>query len=165
MTADDQDLAAYVLLRTDLPSMNPGKGAAQVHHAGVQMIAKYASSDMVQAYINSGNAAGAAYFNTTIVLGAAKHEIMNVLSAAENLANYSPNTVMFGSVTDPSYPFFVENIEIANLIPTTATTYQVNRQADGRVLMVREEFTCAWFLGSRNNILFRDLFADLRLHP
>jgi peptidyl-tRNA hydrolase len=54
-----KDLAVYILARTDLPSMNPGKMAAQVHHAGVQMMGKHGKDQLVQEYINWGNAAGA----------------------------------------------------------------------------------------------------------
>ena len=36
MTTNKRDLAVYVLVRTDIPSMNPGKAMAQVHHAGVR---------------------------------------------------------------------------------------------------------------------------------
>ena len=53
-----KDLAVYVLVRNDLPSMNPGKAMAQVHHAGVQMMFNHATNPLVKEYVQSGNAQG-----------------------------------------------------------------------------------------------------------
>lgn len=157
-----RDLAVYVLARTDLPSMNPGKMAAQVHHAGVQMVAKHGKRQMVQDYTADGILQGAVYFNTTIVLGATLYDIIQRGQMAEAAGE---DVVVFNTVTDPSYPFFVENTEIAALIPQTETTKAVKYMADGRVLMVREEVTCAWFLGDRNDARFTSIFEGLGLHP
>lgn len=156
------NLAVYILARTDLPSLNSGKLAAQVHHAGVQMMAKFSKSKMVKNYINLGVADGADYFNTTIVLGAELDDIIQRTRMAKFLGD---SIVEFDIVTDPSYPFFVENIEIANLIPQTSTTKIIKPMADNRVLMVRKEITCAWFIGDRSNSDFVNLFTELQLHP
>ena len=43
-----KDLAVYILSRNDLPSLNPGKAMAQIHHAGVQMMSKYHKSALVK---------------------------------------------------------------------------------------------------------------------
>ena len=162
MTDITRELTAYVLVRTDLPSMNPGKMAAQVHHAGVQMMAKHGKRKLVQDYVNDGIDQGAIYFNTTIVLGATLNDIVQRGQAA---GAASEDVVVFNTITDPSYPFFVESEEIANLIPQTDTIKIVKVLDNGRVLMVREEVTCAWFIGDRNDIRFRCLFEGLNLHP
>ena len=157
----NNDIAVYILARTDLPSLNAGKLAAQVHHAGVQMMAKLSKSSMVKNYILSGVAEGADNFNTTIVLGAELDDIIQCSRIAKFLGD---SIVQFDIVTDPSYPFFVENIEIANLI-TQPSTKLIKTINDGRVLMVRKEITCAWFIGDRNNTDFKNLFSGLSLHP
>jgi peptidyl-tRNA hydrolase len=157
---NDRDMTCYVLVRTDLPSLTPGKAMAQAHHAGVQMMAKYEERMKVQDYVNDGIAQGAVYFNTTIVLGATLTEILERGVAAEAAGDH---VVVFNTVTDPSYPFFVENAEIADLIPES-TAKVIKQMPDGRILMVREEVTCAWFLGDRNNPEFRALFDGLNLH-
>ena len=157
---NERDLAVYVLVRTDLPSLTPGKAMAQVHHAGVQMMAKHGNRKLVQDYVNDGIAQGAVYFNTTIVLGATLTEILERGVAAEAAGDH---VVVFNTITDPSYPFFVENAEIADLIPES-TAKAIKQMSDGRILMVREEVTCAWFLGDRNNPEFRALFDGLNLH-
>ena len=161
MEENQRDLAVYVLLRTDLPSMNPGKAAAQVHHAGVQMMAKHGKRQLVQDYVKDGVAQGAVYFNTTLVLGATLDDIVQRGQAAGAAGD---DVVVFNTVTDPSYPFFVENAEVADLIPESVAK-AVKKMPDGRVLMVREEVTCAWFCGDRNDVRFRCLFDGLDLHP
>jgi peptidyl-tRNA hydrolase len=158
---ENKDLAVYVLARTDLTSLNPGKLAAQVHHAGVQMMGKYSRRQLVQDYIKNGKAQGAVYFNTTIVLAASIHDIIQRLDAANE---FDESMIVFNSITDPSYPFFVENMEIASLIPSNAKIQIVKTMDDGRVLMTREELTCAWFLGDKNNLTFKSLFEGLSLH-
>ena len=155
-----QDLAVYVLVRTDLPSMNAGKAMAQVHHAGVQMMAQYGGRLKVQDYVSDGNAQGAVYFNTTLVLGATLTDIQERTQQAQAAGDH---VVLFNTVTDPSYPFFVENGEVADLIPESVAK-AVKQMSNGKILMVREEVTCAWFLGDRNNPAFRVLFDGLDLH-
>jgi hypothetical protein len=161
MEENTKELVVYVLLRTDLPSMNPGKAAAQVHHAGVQMMAKHGKRQLVQDYVKDGIAQGAVYFNTTLVLGATLSDIIQRGQEAENAGD---DVVVFNTVTDPSYPFFVENAEVADLIPESAAK-AIKKMSDGKILMVREEVTCAWFCGDRNDIRFCCLFEGLNLHP
>jgi len=161
MEENKRDLVVYVLLRTDLPSMNPGKAAAQVHHAGVQMMAKHGKRKLVQDYVADGVEQGAVYFNTTLVLGATLTDIIQRGQAAGAAGD---DVVVFNTVTDPSYPFFVENSEVADLIPESVAR-AIKQMPDGRILMVREEVTCAWFVGDRNDVRFRCLFDGLDLHP
>ncbi len=157
----NRELAVYVLVRTDLPSMNAGKAMAQVHHAGVQMMAQYGQRLKTQDYLADGVAQGAIYFNTTIVLGATLDDI---IQRGQMAGAAGEHVVLFNTVTDPSYPFFVENTEVADLIPEHVAK-GVKLMPDGRVLMTREEITCAWFLGSRTSPEFTKLFENLTLHP
>jgi hypothetical protein len=134
---------------------------SQCHHAGVQMMARHGKRQLVQDYVKDGIAQGAVYFNTTLVLGATLDDIIQRGQEAENAGD---DVVVFNTVTDPSYPFFVENAEVADLIPESVAK-AVKQMPDGRILMVREEVTCAWFCGDRNNVRFRSLFEGLDLHP
>lgn len=158
----ERDLAVYVLVRTDLPSLTSGKAMAQANHAGVQMLAKHGKRKLVQDYIKLGTDQGANHFNTTIVLGATLNDIHRCNTSAQSIDETS---VMFNTVIDPSYPFFVESAEIADLIPKTDQTKVIKLMENGQVLMVREEVTCAWYLGDRNNPEFRSIFDGLNLHP
>jgi Peptidyl-tRNA hydrolase PTH2 len=162
MEETKKDLASYILLRTDLPSMNPGKAAAQVHHAGIQMMAKHGTCQLVQEYVTYGIAQGADYFNTTLVLGATLTDIVQRRQVAGAAGK---DVAVYDTVTDPSYPFFVENMEVASLIPQDAAIKIVKVMENGKVLMVRPELTCAWFVGDRNDIRFRCIFDGLNLHP
>jgi hypothetical protein len=161
MQYNQPDYTVYVLVRNDLPSLNSGKAQAQVHHAGTQMMSKYQDHDMVKDYVNWGISQGADHFNTTIVLAANLDQIRDV-----NLkcAFLDKDRVISDQIIDPSYPFFVENTEIAGLIPQDDVTRVVHHMPDGRVCMVRPEITCAWYLGDRNNSEFTSLFDGLELH-
>jgi hypothetical protein len=156
------DYAVYVLVRNDLPSLNPGKMAAQVHHAGVQMMAKHSKHSLVKSYLKYGKLQGADQFNTTIVLAAG---LQDIVKAHTTLTK--PMKWLSWCVVDPSYPFMVDNMEIAALIygNQTLKTHIVKTMDDGRVLMTREELTCAWFLGNRNDEKFKALFTGLSLYP
>lgn len=162
MQYNQPDYTVYMLVRNDLPSLNSGKGMSQVHHAGVQMVSKYSDCGLVKDYVNWGISQGAQYFNTTIVLAANLGQIRDI---NQKCAMLDQDGVISDQVMDPSYPFFVPNAEIAGLIPQDDQTQIVQHMPDGRVLMVRAELTCAWYLGDRNNAEFREMFTDLSLHP
>jgi hypothetical protein len=155
------DLAVYVLARTDLPSMNPGKLAAQVHHAGVQMMSLFADHPLVQQYVAEGVAQGAYYFNTTIVLGAT----MDQLHGLRCTYGWEYHLTVKGSVVDPSYPFFVENQEVADLVAANGKAAVIKTMDDGRVLMTRQETTCIWCLVDRNRPEVADILGHLKLYP
>lgn len=155
------DLAVYVLARTDLPSMNPGKLAAQVHHAGVQMMSLFAEHPMVQQYVAHGVTQGADHFNTTIVLGASIDQIRG-LSCTYGWDYVIP---VKGSIVDPSYPFFVENQEVADLVAANGKSTVIKTMDDGRVLMTRQETTCIWCLVDRNKPEVAELLGHLKLYP
>lgn len=162
MNKETRDLAVYVLVRTDIPSMNPGKAMAQVHHAGVQMLNQSGHNTLVNQYIADGAAAGAVGFNTTIILAANRSQIDEALSAAADLYHRNATTILYSEVVDPSYPFLVsrEVWEWANSLNSVPG----NLRGDDMVVVTRKEVTCAWFLGDRNNPEFKNLFEGLKLH-
>jgi len=151
----------YVLVRNDLPSLNPGKAMSQCHHAGVQMVSKHFNNQLVNDYLADGKPNGADSFNTTLVMAANYNQIVDTINKA---SQWSSDTIDYGMVVDPSYPFVVDE-EISRLIPQTNTTKIVKVLDNGKVLMVREELTCAWVLIDRNYVSARSLFDGLNLHP
>lgn len=164
MNDTTRDLAVYVLVRTDIPSMNSGKAMAQVHHAGVQMMAQYNHSQLVKDYIEQGTKAGSVGFNTTITLAATKPQIEAIMDRCNLLIGENFN-VIGREIIDPSYPFLV-NREVwewmLSIVPGVADiTHDCN---NGMMLVTRSELTCAWFLGDRNIPEFRNLFNVLELH-
>jgi peptidyl-tRNA hydrolase len=152
-----KDLVVYILSRNDLPSLNPGKAMAQIHHAGVHMMSKYNKSALVKEYISSGIKNGADHFNTTLVLSASMLDIKTCIHQVKKLSN-----VEHGTVIDPSYPFVVDNDEIANLI---SSAKRLGSLPTGKVVMTRKELTCAWFLGDKSNNAFKGIFSSYPLHP
>lgn len=158
----DRDLALYLLVRTDLPSMSWGKSLAQVHHAGVQMSASCAKSSLFLDYLADGERGGAILFNTTLALGATRNEI----DIAFNRVILDKPTINaeFGKVIDPTYPFTVDT-EIYHLLLKNHISTFVKHLDNNKTLFTREELTCAWFLGDRNDLTFVDIFKNLHLHP
>lgn len=150
------DYAVYLLMRTDLPSMNSGKAMAQANHSGVHMAEKLdGTSKLYREYIVSGRREGASGFNTTIVLGATKEQIENILKIASG-------NVEFDKIIDPTYPFVVDR-EISHLLDPRIAKFSEHLD-DRRSLYTREELTCAWFLGDREDPNFKGLFEGLSLH-
>lgn len=161
-TSVTRDLVVYLLVRTDLPSMNSGKAMAQVHHAGVQMAANCKDSTLFMNYLEDGVKAGANSFNTTLSLGATLNDIETIFTRA--MHNLPTINLEFGQVIDPSYPFVLD-AEVADLLSSNPLVKFEKSLDGGKVLFTRHETTCAWFLGDRNDDNFRNLFSTLNLHP
>lgn len=157
-----ENIVAYILVRTDLQSMNSGKGMAQAHHAGFQMGTKYAKHPLVKKYLSLGNSQGASNFNTTITL-AAEHADIKQIKIFANLAK--DLDFLYDEIIDPSYPFIMNADEFEFFkfckIPGFDGKYINAKQ----VACVRPELTVAWYLGDANNPQFKNLFSKLLLHP
>jgi peptidyl-tRNA hydrolase len=154
----ERDLAVYVMVRNDLPSLNPGKAAAQVHHAGVQMMVKHPTHKLVRQYIDDGVAQGADQFNTTLTVSANLRQIEAAISRAKNM------DVLCDILIDPSYPFFVDP-EVANFLEANTLTKRAGVvAANGQELFLRSELTCAWMLGDRKDPLFKSVFELMPLY-
>src|ERR1700680_2592834 len=78
--ARNDDLVVYLLMRNDLPSLNPGKAMAQAYHAGNQIV-KWLEIADVKNYLGIDRQAveNPLYFGTTICLSASLVEITNAL--------------------------------------------------------------------------------------
>jgi hypothetical protein len=131
-----EDYVFYILMRTDLASLNPGKAMAQASHAfGALKRAVKTKLFMQKAYIAWQNQTEQD-FGATIVLGASESGINNVLDLADR---FYPRTVK-GWVHDPSYP--LRDGSITHLIPLN---------------------TCAFVFGERSDL--KELLGTLELHP
>lgn len=151
------DLVAYVLIRNDLPSLTPGKAAAQVHHAGVQMMIKYANHQLVKDYVRLGTEQGADGFNTTLTLSANLAQIEAAIGKVRHL------DAVCDILVDPTYPFFVDP-EVAPFLEANAAMKRVGPTSNGKELFLRNELTCAWALGDRNDTIFKSVFESLPLY-
>lgn len=149
------EFVCYVLARNDLQSMNPGKLAAQVHHCGVQMMAKYPREQIVKNYIEQGISQGADSFNTTIVLAANCEKIQNIIKIAKKLG------IVCDLLVDPTYPATCSP-EIANLLDPLKVSRYIGNSVS--VPFVRKELTCAWLLIDKMNLEHRTLVEALPLY-
>lgn len=158
---EQHDYACYVLVRNDLPSLNPGKAMAQVLHAGHQMMYHLSEHPLVKNYLKQGIEGSADGFNTAIVLAASKNQILSTMRLAHVAGS---DIILCRKVYDPTYPFVVD-LEIADLINNVnGVTVVTETGVSGMFLCTREELTCAWFLIDRNNEKARALFNDLPLY-
>lgn len=109
----------YILARTDLTSMNPGKMAAQACHAANAFIGKYhifngegLYNDGVLDWIHSTPQ----YFGTTIVLDA-----KNLTTIQDIVSRYQNADMPADIVLDPSYP--VRDGSVTHLLPLETCGY------------------------------------------
>lgn len=155
----------YILMRTDLPSMNPGKAMAQASHAS-----NYFVHDLNQMKHKDGYIAqmGKAWqestpqgFGTVLVLGCTKHQM---IEAYEMASLHAASFVLAGIVRDPTYPYIVDS-EMAGLISSEMDTAPRVSNADGKVVLFRNERTCAYIFGDKDTDFMRLLLDNLKLHP
>lgn len=153
----------YILMRTDLATMNPGKAMAQASHASnafVHMTRGDLHEDRA-ALAEAWKAETKQGFGTVLVLGCDKANLDTVIEAARI------NGFAASKVIDPTYPYRVDSAEIANLIPTTVDTVPRTLNADPKapVTLFREEITCAFVFGDKEEIEALNILSHLKLHP
>jgi peptidyl-tRNA hydrolase len=124
----------YILMRTDLASMNPGKAVAQGAHAANQFQtrakAKDASTDTKRLFdVWASSADG---FGTTITLGVNERQMRSAVDYAQRCG------FMSGVIHDPTYPL-----------------------VDGACLHLIPLDTCGWVFGEKAELQW--LFTDLSL--
>lgn len=142
-------------MRNDLPSLNPGKAMAQAAHAANQFISEWGHTKMAKEWKSEGG-----HFGTTIVLSADKKIIDTVLKKAA-IRN---GDVASGPVYDPEYPFYTTT-EIAALIPKSKLSAPPIVKDDNKVILFRNELTCAYVLVANGSSNQKDLVGELSLHP
>ncbi len=132
----------YVLMRTDLSSMNPGKAMAQVCHAGNALethfetemqITAMSSDTEVQAKAKELSTAFYAWkhqtsqgFGTTIVLGGSMAKIKTDIEWLQR------NNFLAAIVHDPTYP--LQDGSVTHLIPLDTCAYVFAPDKDDQYL-------------------------------
>ena len=126
----------YIIMRTDLDSMNPGKAMAQAAHAqGALKKAIRVKLPLQKAFL-AWSEETCQEFGTTIVLGGNHATLLDVLDRAKR---WYPELVC-DMVFDPTYP--VRDGDVTHLVPLD---------------------TCAFVFGDRE--IAKDLVSALDLHP
>jgi hypothetical protein len=166
---ENEEYILYILMRTDLPSMNPGKAMAQASHASNMFVHDINNIDVKtlpgEAEYLYGQAKLWRYqtsrgFGTVLVLGCEYRDIENLISLGANLNS----SYFFGAVVDPSYPYIVDT-EVANLIEDRRHTLIPQTVSESKSVCFREEVTCAYAFSEKNNPLLRLVTGHLSLHP
>ena len=152
-------------MRNDLPSLNAGKAMAQASHASNAFI-----HDATKTFTNKDKLKGPVQlgvekwqsetphgFGTVIVLSANKKQIDDIY---EN--TFLPVDSIVGLVVDPTYPYIV-NSEVAALINEKHHTVNPIHKSDGNVVLHRQEVTCAYLFGNKEDL--KKIIGHLPLHP
>lgn len=109
----------YVLVRTDMESMNPGRVAAQVSHATSMLHEDDAKSPLFNAWRKEAGG-----FGTTIVLdGGTESDIRGAFTLFSN----QESTRKYW-VCDPKYP--IQDGEVVHVIPNVLTCVAILVDAD-----------------------------------
>ena len=128
-------IVLYILMRTDLDSMNPGKAMAQSNHAYGAMKKVVRSNLPMQEKYREWIDSTEQEFGTTLVLGGSEAKIENAMVKA----SYQPD-VIAEWIHDPSYPII-----------------------DGAVVHHLPLNTCAFVFGDKEDC--RSVVAAMELHP
>lgn len=135
----------FILMRTDMVSMNPGKAVAQGSHATSQFHRLMENTLDMEAAKNGGVPQGkaadylewinqAGTFGTVLTLGVTKAELDEVLIYTEQFG------ADYGLVVDPTYPL-----------------------RDGDTTHFFPVATCAWVFGEKDDLAH--VLGWLELHP
>ncbi len=153
----------YILMRTDLPTMNAGKAMAQASHASNAFI-HMARGDLMDARAEMTKAWQSETkqgFGTVLVLGATRAELVDVVSKARQ------QMLAASVIDDPTYPYRVESGEIASLIPEFTDTVPRVPIVDMKapVTLYRSEMTCGFVFADKDDLATAELVGHLKLHP
>lgn len=147
----------YVFVRTDLPSMTPGKAQAHSGHAAnafvyKHYIMKHTPINPVPDWVECCGQG----FGTQVNLKASWEQITDTV--------YKAHQQGFAAdiITDPTYPYEVDK-EIYNLLPIGLHTATPVFKDNGRVVCFREEQTAAYIFGLKEDL--EPIVGHFPLHP
>lgn len=155
------DYRLYVIVRTTLHSMNPGKAQAHSGHAVCQFY-KHVIMDKKHPMHKAGVAWAdqADGFGTQINLQGLSDQ--DILEAYTRTVEGSIDTDIISGVTfDPTYPYFVD-AEIYPFINADTHTLPAVRMS-GQYMCFRNDWTAAWFFGTKEDL--QPILTKFKLHP
>lgn len=109
------DPCLYILMRSDLASLNPGKACAQATHAANQCVHNIRHADDINARSLLRNWEGPRGFGTCIVLHNTMDAIRTTIGETKNAG------IIAGIIHDPSYP--IRDGEVTHEIPLDTCAY------------------------------------------
>ncbi len=129
---NDDTLVLYIIMRTDLASLNPGKAMAQANHAFGALKKAVRSNLARQPDYLAWQETTEQDFGTVIVLGGNEGGIQ---AALDIILRYKL-PVVAGWVHDPTYP--VRDGEVTHLIPLNTCAFVFGTKAECKD-------ACGWF--------------------
>lgn len=118
------EMVLYIIMRTDLDSLNPGKAMAQANHAFGALSHHIRTKAVRQADYLNWRGTTAQDFGTVIVLGGDRGGIQGALNY---FAHIHPS-VVFGWVHDPTYP--VQDGATTHLVPLDTCAFVFGTKAE-----------------------------------
>lgn len=146
-----RDYRLYILMRNDLPSMGPGRAAAQASHAANAFIHEWGYGKLGRADVAEWQRQTKQGFGTAIILSANKVQIEKILKS---------RVIPQGWVIDPDYVISV-SVELAPYIKRVFK--EVSETDPSRLLVHRSEKTCAYVFGLKEDL--EHLVGELPLYP
>lgn len=161
-TVDNTFPVLYILMRTDLDSMNSGKAMAQASHASNAFV-KAVTPDMTKVIIkvdhlfNKWSAETGQGFGTVLVLGVNEEEMRTAIAAADKVGFVS------GIVNDPTYPILIP-VELGKNLIQMDCHNQFTVGEHYNYITIPED-TCAYVFGDKNDPLLGAIVGNFDLHP
>lgn len=143
----------YILMRTDLPSMNAGKAMAQASHASNAMVAESNKTGLFKDGVTLWQNETKQGFGTCLVLGVTGPQLGKAIEQCKHFG------FLADIVIDPTYPYRV-NGEVASLLEPE-NIFEGNKE----YTLFRSEVTCGYVFGEKDEIELRGYLKDFKLHP
>ena len=130
----------YILMRTDLDSMNPGKAMAQASHAGSTFVHNAEPGYNVdEELFNAWQKETPQGFGTVLVLGVTEVQMRTAVAVAES---FGVDKFPCEIIHDPTYP--LQDGDTTHFIPVD---------------------TCGYIFGDKENITLQAILQSFELHP
>ena len=130
----------YILMRTDLASMNPGKAMAQASHAGSTFVHNAEPGYNVdEELFNAWQKETPQGFGTVLVLGVTEVQMRTAVEIAES---FGVDKFPCEIIHDPTYP--LQDGDTTHFIPVD---------------------TCGYIFGDKENITLQAILQNFELHP
>lgn len=156
----------YLLMRNDLPSLNPGKLAAQAAHVANAFAGDVAeqinqADEWLHKLYAHWHTQTLQHCGTTIVLAVGEEFLLHLKGLRTK-----ETQIFSGIFHDPSYPMPI-NWELAKVLSKfpEVSNNLVMDASTGRATFLRDEMTGAYVFADKNNDNLKILLSNLDLYP
>ena len=130
----------YILMRTDMDSMNPGKAMAQASHASNAFVSNAEPGYNVdEELFNAWQQSTPQKFGTVLVLGVTEVQMRTAVEVAES---FGVDKFPCDIIHDPTYP--LQDGDTTHFIPVD---------------------TCGYIFGDKDDTVLQSIVGNFELHP